>query len=99
MTAPGQVVIRKGYFPATAEGVEARFALVSLDADLYAPTLSGLRWFYPRMVSGGVILLHDYENQRFPGVKRAVEAFEAEQGRTLLLPVGDLHGSVMLIRP
>lgn len=99
MTAPGQVVIRKGYFPETIPEEETSFALVSLDADLYEPTLQGLRYFYPRLVSGGVILLHDYQNARFSGVRAAVEAFEQECGRVLLLPVGDLHGTAMLIHP
>lgn len=99
LTAPEHAVVRKGYFPETAQGLEAQFAFVSLDADLYEPTLNGLRWFYPRMVPGGVILLHDYQNARFSGVQAAVEAFEKEQGALLLLPVGDLHGSAMVIRP
>ena len=43
---PEKAVVRKGYFPETAEGLEDRFALVSLDvADLYKLTLSGLEYF------------------------------------------------------
>lgn len=99
LTAPEKAIVRKGYFPATAEGLEARFALVSLDADLYEPTLQGLRWFFPRMNPGGVILLHDYNNTRFSGVKAAVEQFKNENGPLLLAPVGDLHGSVMILKP
>ena len=99
MTAPERVVVRKGYFPETIPEEETSFVLVSLDADLYEPTLQGLRYFYPRLVSGGVILLHDYQNARFSGVRAAVETFEKECGRMLLLPVGDLHGTAMLIHP
>ena len=99
MAAPERVVVRKGYFPETIPEEETSFALVSLDADLYEPTLQGLRYFYPRLVSGGVILLHDYRNARFSGVCAAVEAFEQENGRMLLLPVGDLHGTAMIIHP
>ena len=99
MSAPEHVVVRKGYFPETTEGLEASFAFVSLDADLYESTLNGLNWFYPRMVSGGVILLHDYQNARFSGVQAAVEAYEKKCGPLLLLPVGDLHGSAMVIHP
>lgn len=99
MTAPEQVVIRKGYFPETARGLEETFAFVSLDADLYEPTLNGLNWFYPRTLPGGVILIHDYHNPRFSGVRAAVDAYEREHGPLLLLPVGDLHGSVMLLHP
>lgn len=96
---PEQAALRAGYFPDTAAGLDARFALVSLDADLYAPTLAGLRFFYPRMESGGVILLHDLYSGRFRGVRAAFERFEAETGRLLLLPVADAHGSAMLLRP
>lgn len=99
MTAPERVAVRKGYFPETIPEEETSFVLVSLDADLYEPTLQGLRYFYPRLVSGGVILLHDYQNARFSGVRAAVETFEKECGRMLLLPVGDLHGTAMLIHP
>ncbi|MDO4566296.1 MAG: TylF/MycF/NovP-related O-methyltransferase [Oscillospiraceae bacterium] len=99
MPSPESVVLRAGRFPDTAAGLEAVFSLVSLDADLYEPTLAGLRWFYPRMTSGGVILLHDCHNRRYRGVRAAVDSFEKEAGRLLLLPVCDLHGSVMLVRP
>ena len=99
LTAPEKAVIRKGYFPETAEGLDAKFAFVSLDADLYEPTYNGLEWFYPRMASGGVLLLHDYESARFSGVRAAVDAYEQTYGPLLLLPVGDLHGSVMVIHP
>lgn len=99
LTAPEKAVIRKGYFPETAEGLDAKFAFVSLDADLYEPTYNGLEWFYPRMASGGVLLLHDYESARFSGVRAAVDAYEQTYGPLLLLPVGDPHGSVMVIHP
>ncbi|MBQ9059793.1 MAG: hypothetical protein IJ128_01445 [Firmicutes bacterium] len=82
---------------------EPAFALVSLDPDLYAPTLEGLRYFYPRMSPGGVILVHDFNNLQFEGVKRAVLEFEAEimsrANQPLhLVPLGDLHGSCVIVR-
>lgn len=92
---PG-AVIHKGWFPDTFRGCEdMRFAFVSLDADLYAPTKAGLEIFYPRLEKGGCIMVHDYNSSRFPGVKEAVDAFCADNGITPL-PVGDLHGSVMI---
>ncbi|MGN0373765.1 MAG: TylF/MycF/NovP-related O-methyltransferase [Enterocloster sp.] len=97
---PDNAVIRKGYFPDTAAGLEEqRYALVSLDADLYAPILAGLSYFYPRLSRGGMILLHDYNNQRFRGAKEAVEAYEAEFGILPLVPLCDLHGSAVIIKP
>ncbi len=86
-----QVVIRKGFFPDTLVGLEEeRFLFVNLDFDLYAPTLDGLRFFYPRMVSGSVILIHDYFTQFYHGVAKAVSVFEEELGKKLVrLPIGD----------
>jgi O-methyltransferase len=55
------VVIRKGYFPETAAGLESeQFALVVIDLDLYRATLAALDFFYPRLAPGGYGFLHDY---------------------------------------
>ena len=97
---PEKAVVRKGYFPETAAGLEEeRCAFVSLDPDLYAPVLAGLRYFFPRLNPGGMIVLHDYNNQQFPGAHQAVEDFEAENGKLLLVPLADLHGSCVIIKP
>ncbi|MDR0747506.1 MAG: TylF/MycF family methyltransferase, partial [Helicobacteraceae bacterium] len=77
---PEQCVIKKGFFPETAQGIEDRFCFVNLDFDLYDPTLAGLKFFYPRMVEGGVILIHDYFNPGYKGVKAAVSDFAQEGG-------------------
>lgn len=97
---PDQAVIRKGLFPDTTSGLEHEtFALVSLDADLYAPTLAGLEFFYPRLSPGGAIILHDWDNRRFPGVGEAVRAWEQQHSPLPLVPLGDLHGTAVIIRP
>lgn len=63
---PEKVIIKKGYFPETTEGLETkRFKFVNLDFDLYEPTLSGLKFFYPKMLMGSVILIHDYFNNGY----------------------------------
>lgn len=86
---PERAVIRKGYFPDTAVGLPDGFKFVNLDLDLYAPTLAGLRLFYPNMVNGGVLLVHDYFSDAYPGVKRAVAEFERDIGNMLKVPIGD----------
>lgn len=97
---PEQAIVRKGFFPETAEGLEdCQYQFVSLDADLYAPTLAGLEYFYPRLVRGGIILLHDYNNERFRGAKQAVNEYESTHGPLLLIPLSDLHGSAVIIHP
>jgi O-methyltransferase len=72
MKHPDNCVVRKGYFPETAEGLEERFAFVSLDADLYQPMREGLRYFYPRLTKGGYIFVHDFFTDAFTGTKEAV---------------------------
>lgn len=87
-----QCVIRKGYFPETAVGLEKeQFCFVNLDMDLYKPQLEGLRFFYDRMVVGGVILLHDYYDPQLPGVRSAVDEFLKERKNESIskFPIGD----------
>lgn len=98
MPFPDRIEVRKGFFPQTAERLETSFCLVNLDADLYAPTLAGLQYFYPRLVRGGVILLHDYNSAQYSGVKTAVQEFEQQKGPLLMVPLCDLHGTAVIIR-
>ena len=72
------IVICKGYFPdETAHFVsdDCTFCLVHLDTDRYESTAQGLRFFYPRLVDGGRIIIHDYNCIGTPGVKKAVDEF------------------------
>jgi O-methyltransferase len=39
-------IIKKGFFPETAKGLEDTFAFVSIDADLYEPIYNGLIYLY-----------------------------------------------------
>ncbi len=94
---PENAVIRRGLFPQTAQGLEGeRFALVSLDVDLEESTLAGLRFFLPRMSAGACLLLHDYDNPKLPGVKRALERYEAEHGRLAAVPLCDVNGTLVI---
>ena len=76
MAYRSNAIIRKGYFPETAIGLEdERFAFVSLDTDLYKPIMAGLEFFYPRMTGGGVIFVDDLGHPELPGVRKAVIEF------------------------
>jgi len=46
-----------------------------VDADLYTPTLSFLNLIYPMVVSGGVIVIHDYRYGPCVGVTKACNRF------------------------
>lgn len=75
MIYPKQCVIRKGYFPQTAEGINEVFCFVRLDMDLYESTKLGLEFFSKRMSKGGVILVHDCKNKNFDGASIALREF------------------------
>ena len=84
------VVFHVGLFPETAKGLEARFCFVNLDADQYRSMLDGLIYFYPHMVLGGIIVLHEY--QLFAGVRKAVEDYSV---KLICVPVGDSQGVII----
>lgn len=98
--AQAEVVFHPGWFPKTTSDVppDERFALVSLDADLYQPMIEGLRWFWPRMSPGGYILAHDYSNASFAGSKQAVREFVKEVGATYT-PIADWGGTAVVGKP
>lgn len=91
MPYPTQCNIKKGWFPQSATGLESeKFCFVNLDCDLYEPILAGLEFFYPKMVSGGVILIHEYFSQGYVGVKEAVREFYTRTGcNATKIPIGD----------
>ncbi len=97
---PERAVLRPGFFPATAAGLEdERFALVSLDADLEESTLAGLRFFFPRLSPGGYLLLHDWGSPLLGGVARALERYEDELGRSLpAVPLCDVNGTLVIAK-
>lgn len=97
MPFPGQCVIRKGYFPDSAQGLEEQFVFVSIDTDLYEPIYNGLYFFYPRLQKGGYIFVHDYNNDGYKGAREAVEKFCTEQGLTRI-PLPDSCGTAVICK-
>jgi O-methyltransferase len=91
------IIVKKGYFPETAKGLENEtFALVNIDADLYNPIKEGCSFFYPRLASGGVLIIHDY-NHKWEGAMKAVNEFIKTIPENLI-EIADMHGSVMIIK-
>jgi O-methyltransferase len=97
MPFPSQCIVKKGYFPTTAEDLEEKFAFVSLDADLFTPTYEGLKYFYNRLVRGGYIFIHDYNNIIFGGVKEAVNRF-CDENQVSIFPLTDTLGSAIITK-
>ncbi len=99
---------RKGWFPESIldEERKRKFCFVSLDVDMYAPTLEGLKFFYPRLEEGGYIMIHEYNAiilkdgiiQDFSGIKKAVKDFEMQYGSIQYVPIADRNGSLIITK-
>jgi hypothetical protein len=87
-----RVVFHKGLFPETAGPVrDSKFAFVHLDVDIYASTVAGLGFFYPRMSPGGILISHDFVSAE--GVNRAFREFFRDKPE----PVVELTGYQALV--
>jgi O-methyltransferase len=97
MPFPEKCLILKGFFPESAQNVKDSFVFVSLDADLFEPIYSGLQFFYPKLVQGGYIFIHDFNNEQYKGARKAVEQFCLEQ-KINFVPLPDVSGSAIITR-
>jgi O-methyltransferase len=88
-------VVVKGFFPESARDLTDDFVFVSLDADLFEPIYNGLRFFYPKLVRGGYIFIHDFNNDNYKGARKAVEQFCNEQNISFV-PIPDSGGSAVI---
>jgi len=86
-----------GFFPDSAKRINDSFVFVSLDADLYEPIYNGLQFFYPKLVSGGYIFIHDFNNDAYKGARKAVEQF-CEEFKINYLPIPDVGGSAVIMK-
>ena len=99
MPYPENVVLKPGFFPESLAGLEDTFCFVSLDVDFEPATLAGLRYFWPRLSSGGYLMLHDWGNPNLPGPGKALQRYEAEIGARLpAVPIPDVNGTLVLCR-
>jgi O-methyltransferase len=88
---------KPGFFPDSAGGLETEtFALVHIDADLYAPTIEALKFFYDKLNMGGVIIIHDY-NHNWDGIPKAIHEFMVTIPESLI-ELTDWQGSAMIIK-
>jgi len=67
-----------------SDNPELRISLLNIDIDVYSATKTILEELYPRVVSGGVVLLDDYGE--FPGETKAVDEYFADDNSIQRLP-------------
>ena len=97
MPFPDKCIIKKGFFPQTAEDMQETFCFVNIDMDIYQSTKDGLDFFWPRMEKRGVIFVHDYFSWNCPGVKKAVDDF-CELNKIGLVGLPEYNGTVVLVK-
>ena len=91
--------IVKGWLPESFQGYEDRsWRFVHLDMDLYLPHKEMIERVWPKLVPGGILLMHDYYNSGFPGVKQAADEYLNPLGVSCL-PLPDWGGSAVAIKP
>ncbi|GAB4170931.1 MAG: hypothetical protein OHK0024_07020 [Thalassobaculales bacterium] len=92
-----KIIYCVGRFPETTHhvGEDERFAVVHLDCDLYTPTRAALEYFYPRMSPGGLIIIHDYFGDSWPGVTEAVDEFLRDKPEGVVI-IPDKSGTAVI---
>ena len=84
--------VTKGIFPESADIIkELKFSFVHLDVDLYKSTIDCLRYFFPRLVNGGIILIHDFHTD---GIKKAINEFLVEN-KVQIIELSGTQGLVL----
>jgi len=90
-------VFVKGYFPESLEQVGEidAFNFVHIDCDLEKPFLAALEYFYPRLVKGGFLIMHDYSSLEWKGAKNAIDSFFKDKNE-FVIPVADKSGTCVI---
>jgi hypothetical protein len=78
----------RGWIPSRFHEIsDTQFVLLHVDVDLYEPTRDTLDFFWPRLMTGGVVICDDYGARGCPGARRAVDEFLSDKnGRLIELP-------------
>jgi len=85
-----------GFFPQTAQGMgDKKFSYVHVDVDIYQSVKDCLEFFYPKMVSGGVMVFDDYEWKDCEGVKMAMDEFLTDKQKSVIVTA--LYQCVLII--
>jgi hypothetical protein len=72
----GFVELHRGWIPQSFASFAARpVKFVHIDVDMYDPTKAALEFFWDDLVSGGCIVVDDYNHAVFEGATRAVDEF------------------------
>jgi hypothetical protein len=91
-------VFIEGYFPESLNGTdiaEKQFCLVHIDCDLEKPVVSSLEYFYPKLSSGGFIIMHDYSSLYWSGARKGIQEFFSDK-KEKIIPIPDKSGTAVI---
>lgn len=70
------VKIYKGWIPEKFYLLKnKKFSLIHIDLGMYKPTLNSLKFFYPRLVKGGILISNVYNSNLYKGETKAFDQF------------------------
>jgi hypothetical protein len=93
------VILVKGFFDATFPGFSGfTFSFVHLDCDAYAAYRECLAFFYPRLSTGGIISLDEYNDPPWPGCNKAVDEFLSDKPEKLQVIALDNYEKYYIVK-
>jgi O-methyltransferase len=92
------VQIRKGMFPEDTgtELGDRSFRFCHIDVDVYQSARDSTEWFWPRLVSRGVIVYDDYGFQGCDGVRKFLDEWQLATDCTFM---HNLNGHAVIVKP
>jgi len=75
-----------------------KIALMHIDTDIYMPAKISLDNFWQYMAHGGVIVIHDYADAKWPGIKQAIDEFRINNpdAELLVFERDKLHACILV---
>ncbi len=81
----GRFTLYKGWIPDRFMEINnKRFSIVHIDVDLYKPTLDSLKFFYPLLNAGGIVVCDDYGSEACPGAFKAMNEYAELVGTSVI---------------
>jgi len=78
---PELLVVHKGTIPTTFSGLEdSRICFAHIDVDIYQSTMDCMKFIYPRVSKGGILVCDDYGFPECYGARKAVDEFCSSSG-------------------
>ena len=96
------VNIFKGWIPdifQEANIQDNKFAFVHIDVDLFEPTYESVKYFFPKLSPGGVLICDDYGSEIFPGATLAIDQFlNSIDDKEILSKTSGPAGGIIIIK-